>query len=105
MSLPLLEVMRTTKYEGEIGDIDGAMVDLLRVVHVQINHCNTIDIFFIMQMWNNDGTATENNKRVWFCLMWNTLSSTSNKNKSSRQLHVGATEPDERERLFLFDVE
>ena len=57
--------------KGDLGDIDGAMVDLLRVVHVQINHCNTIDIFFIMQMWNNDGTATENNKRVWFCLMWN----------------------------------
>ena len=57
--------------KGDLGDIDGAMVDLLRVVHVQISHCNTIDIFFIMQMWNNDGTATENNKRVWFCLMWN----------------------------------
>ena len=57
--------------KGDLGDIDGAMVDLLRVVHVQINHCNTIDIFSIMQMWNNDGTATENNKRVWFCLMWN----------------------------------
>ena len=25
----------------------------------------------ICLMWNNDGTATENNKRVWFCLMWN----------------------------------
>ena len=44
MSLPLLEVMRTTKYEGEIGDIDGAMVDLLWAVHVQINYCTTIDI-------------------------------------------------------------
>ena len=105
---------------GDFGDIDRAMVDLHRTVHVQINHCNIIDIFFTMQMlffimqmiwsirptrclrglstlsrcflslsstscwsngkwrereiclmWNNDGTATENNKRVWFCLMWN----------------------------------
>ena len=36
--------------KGDLGDIDGAMVDLLRVVHVQINHCNIIDIFFTMQM-------------------------------------------------------
>ena len=35
---------------GDFGDIDGAMVDLHRTVHVQINHCNIIVIFFIMQM-------------------------------------------------------
>ena len=108
--------------KGDLGDIDGAMVDLLRVVHVQINHCNIIDIFFTMQMlffimqmiwsirptrclrglstlsrcflslsstscwsngkgrerereiclmWNSNGIATENNERIWFCLMWN----------------------------------
>ena len=131
--------------KGDLGDIDGAMVDLLRVVHVQINHCNTIDIFFTMQMlffimqmigsirptrcftrivniesvfslslvnlmleqrkvtrereiclmWNNDGTATENNKRVWFCLMWN--NSLVSFMLEQRNLT--------RERLFLFDVE
>ena len=36
--------------KGDLGDIDGALVDLLRVVHVQINHCNIIDIFFTMHM-------------------------------------------------------
>ena len=36
--------------KGDFGDIDGAMVDLHRTVHVQINHCNIIVIFFTMQM-------------------------------------------------------